>query len=177
MELPWRDLAPGDGPLISTSITEAEAARLAELAAGKRVLEVGAAYGFSTVTLALRATRVTSVDPHQWLPSYGPLMRNLYAYGVTDRVNVYVGSSFEALPTLADVGQQFDLIFIDGDHAEQTVAHDIGWAIKLLASGGVLACHDWDEVSCPGVRVALERTIGPPPELIDTLAVYPDLAA
>jgi len=80
------------------------------------------------------------------------------------------------LPTLVDRGALFDLIFIDGDHAEAAVEHDVTWAVKLLAPGGVLACHDWDEDTCPGVRAALERVLGVPSELTDTLAVYEGLA-
>jgi predicted O-methyltransferase YrrM len=174
--LPWRDIQIDGGPPISTSITEAEAARLADLADGKRVLEVGAAFGFSAVTMARRATFVTSVDPHQWLNSYGPMLRNLTAYGVSKQVGIYIASSAEAMPTLVDRGVLFDLIFIDGDHAEAAVEHDVTWARKLLAPGGVLACHDWDEDTCPGVRAALERILGVPPELTDTLAVYTGLA-
>jgi predicted O-methyltransferase YrrM len=176
MLLVWRDLAPGDGPPISTSVTEAEAAELGRLAAGREVLEVGAAYGFSTVTLALSATWVTSVDPHTWLPSYAPLLRNLNAYAVDDRVTVLQGWSFDVLPQLAEAGRIFDLVFVDGDHAEQAVDHDVTWGRKLLAPGGTLAAHDWDEDTCPGVRVALERVLGPPHRLVDTLAVYEGLA-
>jgi predicted O-methyltransferase YrrM len=176
MLLPWRDLAPGDGPPISTSVTEREAAELQRLAKGKRVLEVGAAYGFSTVTLALVASWVTSVDPHNWLQSYGPLMRHLNVYSVTDRVGVVQAFSYDALPQMVDEGVSFDLVFIDGDHAEQAVDHDVTWGRKLLAPGGVLACHDYGEDTCPGVRAALDRLFGGPGDLTDTLAVYRDLA-
>ena len=177
MLLPWRDVQIDEGPPISTSITEAEAAKLADLADGKRVLEVGAAFGFSAVTMGRRAAHVTSVDPHVWLNSYPTMLRNLTAYGVTKRVTVYIGASFQALPEYVDRGNTYDLIFIDGDHAEPVVEHDVSWARKLLAPGGILACHDWDEDTCPGVRAALERMLGKPDELIDTLAVYEGLAA
>lgn len=176
IQLEWRDVPIGDGPPINTSVTDAETARLAELATGRRVLEVGAAYGYSTVVLAQAATHVTSVDPHQWLPSYAPLMANLHSYGVARKVDVLVTDSFTALGDLATVGERFGLVFVDGDHAEAAVEHDVTWARKLLAPGGILACHDYDEVTCPGVRAALDRLLGAPGELVDTLAVYEGLA-
>jgi predicted O-methyltransferase YrrM len=176
MQLPWRDLAPGDGPPIPTSITERETARLRELATGRRVLEVGSAYGYSTVVLALVAPHVTAVDPHQWLTSRPALEANLAVYGIAGRVDVLADASGAILPALADHGERFDLVFIDGDHAEAAVIHDVTWARKLLAPGGVLACHDYDEVTCPGVRTALDRLMGGPGELTDTLAVYEGLA-
>jgi len=43
--------------------------------------------------------------------------------------------------------------------------------LKLLREGGTLACHDYDEDTCPGVRQALDlwKT---PPKVVDTLAIY-----
>jgi len=176
MFLPWRPISIDGGPEILTSITEAETARLAELAAAAgEALEVGSAYGYSAVVMAKAGARVTAVDPHAGeLPgSLGVLMGNLQAYQVND-ITVRVGRSQDILPTcpLAWYG----LVFIDGDHTEATVAHDVEWAIKLLRPGGVLCCHDYEEGTCPGVRAALDRLLGPPPELIDTLAVYKELA-
>lgn len=177
MLLVWRNLAPGDGPPINTSVTQAETDALRRLAARRQVLEVGAAYGYSTVAMAQVATYLTSVDPHAWLNSCGALDANLAAYGVAERVRIDQRWSYDALPDLADQGETFDLIFVDGDHDEQAVAHDVGWARKLLAPGGVLCCHDYGEDTCPGVRAALDCLLGSPPKLIDTLAIYPDLAA
>jgi predicted O-methyltransferase YrrM len=178
IEKPWRERRlRADGPPISTSLTEAETAELQRLAAGNRCLEVGAAYGYSTVAMALVAEHVTSVDPHQWLNSWQACVANLRAYGVADRVAmVSPGDSQTVLPQLFDQGERFDLIYIDGDHEDGTVIHDIGWARKLLSPGGVLVCDDYDEVSCPGVRSALDRLLGPPPQLVDTFAIYDGLA-
>src|ERR1700704_2654435 len=90
MHLPWRDVPAGlASPLISTSITAAEAGRLAELADGRDVLEVGSAYGFSACVMALAGARhVTAVDPHTWLGSHDAMLSNLDACGVSDVVTV-----------------------------------------------------------------------------------------
>lgn len=176
MQLIWRDVAIGDGPPINTSLTEAETAELQRLAKDADVLEVGTAYGYSTVALALVAKRVTAVDPHLTHGSYGDVLHNLRAYGVSDRVAVLQTYSQHALPALFYEGRRFDLVWIDGDHTAEVVEHDVTWALKMLNPGGVIACHDYDEVTCPGVRTALDKLFGGPGELTDTLAVYTGLA-
>jgi predicted O-methyltransferase YrrM len=174
--LPWRPVSIDGGPEILTSVTETETEVLHELAADAgEALEVGSAYGYSAIVMAKAGARVTAVDPHAGeLPgSLGIMQGYLQAYQANS-VLMRVGRSQEILPTCPLAW--FGLVFIDGDHTEATVAHDVEWAIKLLRPGGILLCHDWDEGTCPGVRAALERLLGPPPELTDTLAVYRDLA-
>ena len=162
MHLPWRDVAPGDGPAISTSVTAAEAAELARLAEGRDVLEVGSAFGYSAVVMALTGARVTAVDPHTWLPaSHEVMTANLEAYGVADRVTVVREASQEALPWLAKEGTRFGLVFVDGDHSEAAARHDIRWALQLLDPGGTLAVHDVGETCCcPGVAAAAKALLG-----------------
>lgn len=176
MQLIWRDVAPGDGPPISTSLTEAETAELQLLAEEGDVLEIGSAYGYSTVALALVANHVDAVDPHTGHGSLYEMQANLNAYGVAGRVTVIQQMSQVALPELHAAGNRYDLVWIDGDHAAATVEHDVEWARKLLEPGGVIACHDYDEVTCPGVRQALDKLFGGPGRLVDTLAVYEGLA-
>lgn len=158
MHLPWRDVAPGDGPAISTSVTAAEAAELGRLAEGREVLEVGSAFGYSAVVMALTGARVTAVDPHTWLPeSFEVMTGNLGAYGVSDRVTVVRGPSQAVLPRLADMGARFGLVFIDGDHSAEAARHDIRWGLQLLDPGGTLAVHDYlEDCCCPGVREAVD---------------------
>jgi predicted O-methyltransferase YrrM len=184
--LEWRPVAFADWPAISTSVTAAETETLRELTwAATRahladphcgVLEIGSAYGWSAAVMASAGAVVTAVDPHSWLSSAETMRVNLAACRVADRVTIDQRVSFVALPDLAVADRRFGLIFVDGDHAEATVEHDVTWAVKLLAPGGVLACHDYGEDTCPGVAAALDRLLGPPPELVDTLAIYRGLA-
>lgn len=176
MQLLWRDVAIGAGPPINTSLTAAETAKLMELAKDGDVLEIGSAYGYSTCALALVARSVTAVDPHATHGSFYELQANLNAYGVRGKVEIIRDLSQVALSSIAKAGERFDLVWIDGDHTAEVVEHDVTQAIKLLKPGGVLACHDYDEVTCPGVRVALDRLFGGPGDLTDTLAVYTGLA-
>lgn len=179
MQLIWRDVAIGDGPPINTSLTLDETAKLQELAKDGDVLEIGSAYGYSTCALALVARSIVAVDPHTGHGSYYELQANLNAYGVNDRVQIVQARSQDVLPRMANDAvkyvktcKRFDLVWIDGDHTAEVVEHDVTHALKLLKPGGVLACHDYDEVTCPGVRQALDKLFGGPGELTDTLAVY-----
>lgn len=45
----------------------------------------------------------------------------------------------------------FDFVFIDGDHYESSVRHDIEKGLKLVKYGGILAGHDYCE-SWPDVK-------------------------
>jgi predicted O-methyltransferase YrrM len=175
MHLPWHDTAPGDGPPISTSVLPAEAAKLAALAAGQYVLEIGSAYGYSAVTMALTGSPVTAVDPHTWIPGSLPAMeRNLDAYGVQDRVTIVQQPSADVLAALAGDRQNGPgLVFVDGDHSYEAVRADVTGALKVLRPGGVLACHDYGEdCCCPGVRQALDEIFpGGPDELAGSLFV------
>lgn len=172
IRLTWRPLAPGsNGPTISTSLTSPETDELRRLAAGADVLEIGSAYGYSSIAMALAGGRVEAVDPHTWLPSFEAMVANIAAYNVSDQVRIHRTDSWTLLPQLAEEGRTFDLVWIDGDHSAAAVAHDVAWARKLLRETGTLACHDYDEATCPGVREALDAW-RVPPRLVDTLAIY-----
>jgi predicted O-methyltransferase YrrM len=169
MHLPWRDMPVGaDGLAVSTSLTEKEATELALLANGKDVLEIGSAFGFSACVMALAGARhVTAVDPHWWLNSHDAMAANLDKAGVAGVVTIVRDASPGALDGLGPFG----LVFIDGDHGAAAVMADVEAARKVLATGGVLACHDYGEdCCCPGVRNALDALFpAGPDELVDTL--------
>src|ERR1700735_2411044 len=84
-----------------SSLTPGEAARLAELSRGRLCLEVGAAFGFSTVAVARDAAHVTSVDLHRsGLAPGGTLSdfrQNLRFWGVSRKVTPLVQWAHVAL--------------------------------------------------------------------------------
>lgn len=171
MHLPWRAVAPGAGPDILTSLTAGETAKLAELARGLRVLEIGSAYGYSTVAMALSGGWVTAVDPHHAHNSHEIMAANLDAYGVADRVHVMRQYSRTALPHLAAQGDEFDLIFVDGDHTAVGLEIDLKWSADLVSVGGVIAVHDVTEsCCCPEVGPTVDLHY-PRYELVDSMAV------
>lgn len=152
---PWRDIQIADGPAICTSVTEEEAAELGRLAAGKCVLEVGTAHGYSAVAMALAgATQVVSVDS-QPDDRRQIAQSRVDAYGVGHIVTLVTGASPQAL--IGMPREYFDLAFIDGWHEEQAVFDDMAAAMPLLKPSGTIAFHDYDEdCCCPGVKTVLD---------------------
>ena len=123
--------------------------------------------------MALAGGQVTAIDAHSWIPgSLETMTANMAAYGVADRVAILCETSCSAMPRLAAGEASFGLIFVDGDHQAEPVRHDVGWALRLLAPRGVLACHDYGEdCCCPGVRQALDELLPEGGELTNSLFV------
>ncbi len=146
-----------DGPEIEAGISQAEADRLRELARDKRVLEIGSAFGGSTIAMASTAREVVAVDPHQWIPGSVDVLRaNLAAYGLTN-VRIVQELSFTYLPALIAAGEKFDLVYIDGDHSGAAVALDAANARQLAP---VLAFHDYGNAEIE-VQPALDAAFPP----------------
>jgi predicted O-methyltransferase YrrM len=126
-----------------------------------RVLEIGTHLGASTVHVAaaLRKSqrddagtshRVTTVDIKDvndratapWL-QYGArcspaeMARRL---GLSDQISFVTGGSLEYLTSCED---QYDLIFLDGDHAPRAVYQELPAALSVLQRDGVILLHDY----------------------------------
>jgi predicted O-methyltransferase YrrM len=177
MILPWRQVTIDGGPPVNTSLTSTEGEMLRELARGRHVLEIGSAYGYSAIVMAQTAESVTAVDPHEGygaMPGSLDIMRgHLIDYDAWANVTVWQTVSSDALATLALDGRAFGLVFIDGDHRASAVRADVAGALELLADGGVLAVHDFGEISCPDVTKVLASEYGHlDHEIIDTLWVH-----
>lgn len=133
-------------------LTEAEGAVLAELAAGKVVLELGSYTGLSTIVMARVAEHVVTVDWHRGDESMGfrpwstlrTLEENVEKHGVRDKVTVIAGLFQRVVPLLRD--RQFDLVYIDGTHHHGSIVLDTGLAWTRLRDGGKIAWHDADRV-------------------------------
>ena len=157
---------------VPTSLTASESRRLAKLAKGRKVLEVGSSYGFSTIVMAMTASHVDAVDPHPVITPLNPgtlegLRLSVKEYGVEDRVTVIQDYSYNALPEMP--AGSYDLIFVDAFHKEEAVAVDAGLVKNLVKPGGYLAFHDYAEDWCPGVAKAVDRVLGPGGQVTDTL--------
>lgn len=170
---------------IQSSVTRPQCERLAELAAGRVVLELGSWHGRSTVLLASVATRVHAVDWHRGDPHTGSSDTLASCVGALRRHNVlhktvlHVGKHEDVLPLFRD--GLFGLIFVDSFHKEEAVEQDIVLIRRLLAPGGVLAFHDYgtDHVH-NGIRFGVTPAVNRlarlekwKVETVDAMAVLP----
>jgi predicted O-methyltransferase YrrM len=173
IHLPWRDMVPpGSMNPINTSLLMEEIEALVFYGASMTVLEVGAARGFSTVALGRVAAQLVTIEPGGWVCPLSELEANLDREGLLGAVEILPGFSTEIMPLLAAQGFKYDLIFLDGDHAAETLEKDIYYALQLLAPGGILACHDYLEDCCVDVKPTCDRLLPPPDHIIGTMAVY-----
>jgi SAM-dependent methyltransferase len=165
-------------------LTEAEGRTLAELAEGRRVLEVGSYLGRSTICLARKAKSVDCVDPFDGRAT--PELRhcrdefadNLSRHGVGGKVLAHVGTFADVAPHLGPA--DFDLIFIDADHSYEAVSRDIALALPLLRPGGLIAFHDYGNPADPGVAWAVDEFLAGGARLlarVDSLALVRPAAA
>lgn len=158
---------------VPSAVTFSEAAKLACLARGLTVLELGAHYGRSTIALASTAAMVHSVDWCMGDPQAGhgdnlaALWANLVRYGVTEKVILHVGRFEAALPLLKP--DSFDMVFIDGLHTEEALESNIALARPLVRLGGIWAFHDYGRFEC--VERVTQREFGAPLECVDSLAI------
>ena len=123
----------------------------------RRVLEVGTHLGASTVHIAAalqdadgETSQVKTVDlvdvnsetATPWLEygaPYSPaeMARRL---GLEDRISFVTSRSLEYLSSCEE---EYDFIFLDGDHAPRAVYEEIPAALRLLRSGGMILLHDY----------------------------------
>ena len=153
----------------------------------RSVLEVGTHIGASTVHIAL-ALRHQPDSLSGQLPSFvsvdvvdvnDPVTQPWLRYGAShspiemiDEVGCADFVSFVHRPStdyLAEGRHKYDFIFLDGDHAAQTVYQEIPAALRVLNSHGVILLHDYfpklkplwsDRNVIPGPFLATERLRG-----------------
>jgi predicted O-methyltransferase YrrM len=131
-----------------------------------RVLEVGTHIGASTVHIAaaLRANAreggpapdATTVDIQD---VNDPVTRPWIRYGsrhapaeMIGQMGLGEGVRFVAEPSLAflaEPGEGFDLIFLDGDHSAATVYRELPAALRRLRPGGLVLLHDYFPEGAP----------------------------
>lgn len=168
---------------ILSAVSREECAKLAQLARGKTVVELGSYFGRSTIALASVASVVHAIDWHKGDVHSGAtdtlqvFLANLSRYGVREKVMVHVGRNDEIVPQLPREG--FDLAFIDSFHEEKAVEADALLARPLVKRGGFLAFHDYGVVASRdgvpfGVTSAVDAFVKReklPLQVVRTLAV------
>jgi predicted O-methyltransferase YrrM len=130
--------AAADMPAIEVSAQHGRLlSLLAQMTGAKRVLEIGTLAGYSTINLARGVGADGRVVTLEFEPRHAEIARkNFERAGVSDRIEVIVGTALDTLPTLADRGETFDMFFIDADK-ENNISY-VEWAIRLGHPGSVV---------------------------------------
>lgn len=140
----------------TTRISVAEGMTLHSLCVAGRVtstLEVGLAYGFSTVFLLAALERNgggthTAIDPFQVTDWHGIGITT--AHALTAGSAVFTPGAFTWIDDRSDLGlvdlgragRTFGLAFIDGYHRFDDVLLDFTLAARMCPGGGLLVLHD-----------------------------------
>jgi predicted O-methyltransferase YrrM len=150
-------LAPGDAALASMLEANARAGLpahdvsrvqgkfldlLVRLSGARRVLEIGALGGYSTIWLARALPvggRIVTLEAN---PRHAKIaLANIEHAGVSHLVDLRVGPAIETLPLLeAEGGGPFDFIFIDADKPSNP--DYLAWALSLSRPGSVIVADN-----------------------------------
>ncbi|WP_036289331.1 O-methyltransferase [Methylosinus sp. PW1] len=127
--LPAIDVSPPQGKLLHI---------LARSIGAKRILEVGALGGYSTIWLARalpEGGRLVTLELEQKHADVAAA--NLAKAGLASRVEIRVGAALDTLPKLAaEAAGPFDLAFIDADKPNN--ANYFALALTLARPGGLI---------------------------------------
>jgi len=109
-------------------------------------LEIGSwdGIGISLLAEAYPQKKFYAVDPLGGNNGEGHIEYFCENNKLLDNVFLYPHKSAIALPQLIARGHSFDLIFIDGDHAYDSVKIDINYSYQLLNPNGIVYFHDSD---------------------------------
>lgn len=104
---------------------------LIKSANAKNVLEVGAAIGYSAITLVNNGCTVTTIERDENIIPH--LHKNIEKAGYQDKITVFEG---DAMEILANMEGTFDFIFLDAAKAQylEFLPH----CLRMLKQGGVL---------------------------------------
>ena len=151
--LPAINVSPNEGRLLYL---------LAKICGAKKILEIGLLGGFSTINLARALPPDGKLISLEYNPKHAEVARGNIAYaGLSDRVEIRVGSALDLLPQVAaDNPGPFDLVFIDADKTNNS--NYLDWAIRLSHPGSFILT---DNVIRNGL------VIDPPSDDADAVAV------
>ena len=126
-------------PPIAVSPTQGKQLHLmARMCGARKILEIGTLGGYSTIWLARALPAGGRVITLELDPKHAAVARkNFELAGVSNLIELRLGSGLESLPKLAAEGLgPFDLIFIDADKGN--IPGYFEWALKLSRPGTVI---------------------------------------
>jgi predicted O-methyltransferase YrrM len=127
--LPQIQVSPSQGKLLQV---------LARTVGARRILELGALGGYSTIWLASALPPDGKLITLEASPKHAEVARaNIAAAGFAGKVELRLGPALETLPKLAAEKQgSFDFIFIDAD--KKSMPEYFDWALKLSRKGSLI---------------------------------------
>ncbi|MDW6023799.1 O-methyltransferase [Mesorhizobium sp. BAC0120] len=131
--LPAIDVSPALGKLLNL---------LVRMSGARRILEIGALGGYSTIWLARALPAGGRVVTLELDPRHAEVASdNIRRAGLSERVDLRVGPALESLSKLeAEGAEPFDFIFIDADKPNNP--NYLVWAMKLSRPGSVIICDN-----------------------------------
>jgi predicted O-methyltransferase YrrM len=117
----------------------------------RRILEIGTHIGMGAVVVghALKINqygKLLTLEPAAHYQQYAA--RNVRAAGVQDYVEIVpYFSSDSACKERLRAEAPFELIFIDGAHDYDAVAHDLRLCAEVICDNGLILCHDVGRIS------------------------------
>lgn len=142
----------GDEFSLASAIRPSELAVLLRLAGGREaVVELGTGTAWSAIALAIggRTRRVVTYDPCTRPEREAYLA--LAGSGVRERIDLRDEPDSRG----PRAGESVELLFVDSSHDRESVTTAFrAWRASLVA-GAVVAFHDYDHPSYPGVREAI----------------------
>lgn len=164
--LPAIDVSPPQGKLLHI---------LARSIGARRILEVGALGGYSTIWLARalpEGGRLVTLELEQKHADVAAA--NLAYAGLAERVDIRVGPALDTLPALvAEAAGPFDLVFIDADKPNN--ANYFAFALRLARPGSLIIV---DNVVRDGsVLAGADANAAGARALFDALAAEPRVTA
>jgi predicted O-methyltransferase YrrM len=131
--LPEIDVSPAQGKFLHL---------LAKMIGARRILEIGALGGYSTIWLAKALPpdgRLISLEADKHHAEVAAA--NIARAGLSGLVAIKVGRALDTLPSVeAEGAGPFDLIFIDADKPNNSAY--LAWALKLSRPGSVIICDN-----------------------------------
>ena len=128
-QLPPISVTPAHGKLLHLMVRAQGATR---------ILEIGTLAGYSTIWLARAVPPGGRVITLEANAMHADIARaNIERAGLTDRIEIRLGSALETLPRLAAENQPpFDFTFVDADRTN--LAEYFDWAVRLSRPGSVI---------------------------------------
>lgn len=103
----------------------------------KRILEIGTAIGYSGIVMLIASESATLNTIELDEQTAEMARRNFAEFGVSDRVNIFVGDAREIVTLLTG---SYDFIFLDGPKGQYEVFFP--YLTDLLEVGGTLVCDN-----------------------------------